>query len=283
VFGLVISGAPVLLLSGQENSGRLIMDLGISGKRALVCASSKGLGLGCAEALAEAGVNLVMNARGAEALEASAQAIRDAYGVGVVTVAADVTTEEGRARVLEAAEGVDILVNNAGGPPPGMWTDWDREDFISALDANMLAPIALIKALVPGMMERGWGRVVNITSQSVKAPIAILGLSNAARAGLTGYVAGTSRQVAGSGVTINNLLPGIHATDRAVSLDTGVSTAQGISIEQAKANRCATIPAGRYGTRQEFGATCAFLCSQHAGFIIGQNILLDGGAMNATL
>jgi 3-oxoacyl-[acyl-carrier protein] reductase len=259
------------------------MDLGISGKRALVCASSKGLGLGCAEALAEAGVNLVMNARGAEALEASAQAIRDAHGVEVVTVAADVTTEEGRARVLEAAEGVDILVNNAGGPPPGMWTDWDREDFIGALDANMLAPIALIKALVPGMMERGWGRVVNITSQSVKAPIAILGLSNAARAGLTGYVAGTSRQVAGSGVTINNLLPGIHATDRAVSLDTGVSTAQGISIEQAKANRCATIPAGRYGTRQEFGATCAFLCSQHAGFIIGQNILLDGGAMNATL
>ncbi|SLN69624.1 Bacilysin biosynthesis oxidoreductase YwfH [Roseovarius gaetbuli] len=259
------------------------MDLGIKGKRALVCASSKGLGLGCARALAEAGVNLVMNARGAEALEASAAAIRADFGVEVVTVAADVTTEEGRARLLEAASGVDILVNNAGGPPPGMWTDWEREDFIKALDANMLTPIALIKALVPGMMERGWGRVVNITSQSVKAPIAVLGLSNSARAGLTGYVAGTSRQVAGKGVTINNMLPGIHATDRAVSLDKGVTEAQGISMEEAKAQRCAGIPVGRYGTIEEFGATCAFLCSTHAGFIVGQNILLDGGGVNATL
>ncbi len=259
------------------------MDLGIKGKRALVCASSKGLGLGCARALAEAGVNLVMNARGAEALEAAAAAIRADYGVEVVTVAADVATEEGRARLLAAAEGVDILVNNAGGPPPGLWTDWEREDFIKALDANMLAPIALIKALVPGMITRGWGRVVNITSQSVKAPIAVLGLSNSARAGLTGYVAGTSRQVAGKGVTINNLLPGIHATDRAVSLDKGVSEAQGISMEEAKAQRCAGIPVGRYGTIEEFGATCAFLCSTHAGFIVGQNILLDGGGVNATL
>ncbi|UWQ52557.1 SDR family oxidoreductase [Leisingera caerulea] len=259
------------------------MDLGISGKRALVCASSKGLGLGCAEALAEAGVNLVMNARGAEALEASAQAIRDAYGVDVVTVAADVTTPEGQQQVLDAAEGVDILVTNAGGPPPGMWTDWDREDFIRALDANMLTPIALIKALVPGMMERGWGRVVNITSVSVKSPIPVLGLSNAARAGLTGYVAGTARQVAGKGVIINNLQPGIHATDRAEALDGGAAKAQGISVEDAKAQRCATIPAGRYGTRQEFGATCAFMCSQHAGFMVGQNILLDGGATNTTM
>ncbi|UWQ48479.1 SDR family oxidoreductase [Leisingera caerulea] len=259
------------------------MDLGISGKRALVCASSKGLGLGCAEALAEAGVNLVMNARGAEALEASAQAIRDAYGVDVVTVAADVTTPEGQQQVLDAAEGVDILVTNAGGPPPGMWTDWDREDFIKALDANMLTPIALIKALVPGMMERGWGRVVNITSVSVKSPIPVLGLSNAARAGLTGYVAGTARQVAGKGVIINNLQPGIHATDRAEALDGGAAKAQGISVEDAKAQRCATIPAGRYGTRQEFGATCAFMCSQHAGFMVGQNILLDGGATNTTM
>ncbi|CUH66874.1 3-oxoacyl-[acyl-carrier-protein] reductase FabG [Thalassovita gelatinovora] len=259
------------------------MDLGIAGKKALVCASSKGLGRGCAEALAEAGVNLVMNARGAEALETAAEEIRRKYGVEVTTVAADVTTEEGRARLLEAAGEVDILVNNAGGPPPGLWTDWDREDFIKALDANMLTPIALIKALVPGMMDRGWGRVVNITSQSVKAPIAVLGLSNSARAGLTGYVAGTSRQVAGSGVTINNLLPGIHATDRAVSLDTGVSQQQGISIEDAKANRCKTIPAGRYGTPEEFGAMCAFLSSQLSGFIVGQNILLDGGGVNATL
>ncbi|MFT6025101.1 MAG: 3-oxoacyl-[acyl-carrier protein] reductase [Ascidiaceihabitans sp.] len=259
------------------------MDLGIKGKRALVCASSKGLGLGCAEALAAAGVNLVMNARGSDALEASAQAIRDAYGVDVVTVAADIATAQGQAAVLAAAEGVDILVNNAGGPPPGMWSDWTRDDFIAALDANMLAPIAMMKALLPGMMDRGWGRVVNITSQSVKAPIAVLGLSNSARAGLTGYVAGTSRQVAGKGVTINNLLPGIHATDRAISLDTGVTKAKGISMDEAKAERCATIPAGRYGTREDFGSTCAFLCSTHAGFIIGQNILLDGGATNATL
>ncbi len=254
------------------------MELGIKGKRALVCASSKGLGLGCARALAAEGVNLVMNARGVEALEIAAQDIRDAFGVSVTTVACDVSTLDGQAKLIAAAEGVDILVNNAGGPPPGMWTDWERDDFIAALDANMLAPIALIKALVPGMMTRGWGRVVNITSVSVKSPIPVLGLSNAARAGLTGYVAGTARQVASAGVTINNLLPGIHATDRAVSLDSGVSAQQGISMEEAKAQRSATIPAGRYGTAAEFGATCAFLCSDHAGFIVGQNVLLDGGA-----
>ncbi|MFO7920103.1 MAG: SDR family oxidoreductase [Nioella sp.] len=259
------------------------MDLGISGKKALVCASSKGLGRGCAEMLAAEGVHLVLNARGAETLEATAEAIRAAHGVTVTPVSADITTEEGRARVLEAAGDVDILVNNAGGPPPGSWQDWERDDFIAALDANMLTPIALIKALVPGMMARGWGRVVNITSQSVKAPIPVLGLSNAARAGLTGYVAGTSRQVAGKGVIINNLLPGIHATDRAVSLDRGVSEQEGITMDEAKTRRAATIPAGRYGTPQEFGAACAFLCSQHAGFIVGQNLLLDGGAVNATL
>lgn len=259
------------------------MDLGIKGKKALVCASSKGLGLGCAEALAAAGVDLVMNARGAEALEASAERLRATYGVTIVTVAADVATEEGQAAVINAAQGVDILVNNAGGPPPGMWTDWDREDFIKALDANMLAPIALIKALVPAMMDRGWGRVVNITSQSVRAPIGVLGLSNSARTGLTGYVAGTSRQVAGKGVTINNLLPGIHATDRADALDGGVVAAKGITLEEARTERAAGIPAGRYGTRDEFGAACAFLCSQHAGFIVGQSILLDGGATNITM
>lgn len=259
------------------------MDLGIKGKRALVCASSKGLGLGCAEALAQAGVNLVMNARGAEALDAAAKAIRAEHGVEVITVAADITTPEGRAPVLEAAAGADILVTNAGGPPPGMWQDWSRDDFVKALDANMLTPIALMQALVPGMIEKGWGRVVNITSQSVKAPIPVLGLSNSARAGLTGFVAGTSRQVAQYGVNINNILPGIHATDRAESLDGGAAKAEGISLEQARMNRQATIPARRYGTRQEFGATCAFLCSQHAGFIVGQNILLDGGAVNATM
>ena len=259
------------------------MELGIKGKRALVCASSKGLGLGCARALAAEGVDLIMNARGVEALEASAAAIREEFGVNVEAIACDVTTPEGQARLIEAAQGVDILVNNAGGPPPGMWTDWDRDDFISALDANMLAPIALIKALVPGMMERGWGRVVNITSVSVKSPIPVLGLSNAARAGLTGYVAGTARQVAGAGVTINNLLPGIHATDRAVSLDTAVTKQQGITMAEAQAQRAATIPAGRYGTADEFGATCAFLCSHHAGFIVGQNVLLDGGAFASAM
>lgn len=259
------------------------MDLGIKGKSALVTASSKGLGLGCARALAAAGVNLTMNARGADALNAAADAIREEFGVEVRAVAADVTTEDGRAEVLEAAGQPDILVTNAGGPPPGLWSDWTREDFIGALDANMLTPIALMQACLPAMMERGWGRVVNITSGSVKAPIPQLGLSNTARTGLTGFVAGTSRQVAYAGVTINNLLPGIHDTDRAVALDTGVAKAEGISIEEARARREATIPAHRYGTKEEFGAACAFLCSQHAGFIVGQNIVLDGGAINATI
>lgn len=259
------------------------MELGIKGKRALVCASSKGLGLGCARALAAEGVDLIMNARGVGALEAAAGDIRSEFGVDVQAIACDVTTVEGQSKLIEAAQGVDILVNNAGGPPPGMWTDWERDDFIAALDANMLAPIALIKALVPGMMERGWGRVVNITSVSVKSPIPVLGLSNAARAGLTGYVAGTARQVAGNGVTINNILPGIHATDRAVSLDKAVTEQQGISMEEAQAQRAATIPSGRYGTSDEFGAACAFLCSHHAGFIVGQNVLLDGGAFASAM
>ena len=259
------------------------MDLGIAGKRALVCAGSKGLGRGCAEALAEAGVEIVLNARGAAALEATAADLRARFGVPVTSIPADITTEAGRAAVLAAAGQIDILVTNAGGPPPGIWSDWTRDDFIRALDANMLTPIALMTALLPGMIDRGWGRVVNITSQSVKAPIAQLGLSNAARTGLTGYVAGTARQVAPHGVTINNLLPGIHDTDRATALDSGVVKAQGIDMDAARAQRMATIPARRYGTAAEFGAACAFLCSQHAGFMVGQNILLDGGATNATL
>ncbi|MFP1644971.1 SDR family oxidoreductase [Pontitalea aquivivens] len=259
------------------------MDLGIRGKRALVCAGSKGLGRGCAEALAAAGVELVLNARGTPALEATAEAIRQAHGVPVTAIAADITTESGRAEVLAAAGGVDILVTNAGGPPPGLWSDWSRDDFIAALDANMLTPIALMQACLPGMIAQGWGRVVNITSQSVRAPIPQLGLSNSARAGLTGFVAGTARQVARHGVTINNLLPGIHATDRAIALDGGVARDQGLTLEEAAARRAATIPARRYGTAAEFGATCAFLCSAHAGFIVGQNILADGGATNLTI
>ena len=259
------------------------MDLGIAEKKALVCASSKGLGKGCALALAEAGVDLVLNARGSKALNETAEAIRSRFNVRVEAVVADITTPEGQEEVLTRAGAVDILVNNAGGPPPGMWSDWGRDDFMAALNANMLTPIALMSRLLPTMIEKGWGRVVNITSQSVKAPIAVLGLSNSARAGLTGYVAGTARQVAPFGVTINNLLPGVHDTDRIMSIDTQVSQSQGIPLEQVAKERSASIPAGRYGTIEEFGATCAFICSQHASFMVGQNILLDGGSVNATI
>lgn len=259
------------------------MDLGIAGKKALVCASSKGLGKGCALALAEAGVDLVLNARGSKALNETVEAIRSRFNVRVEAVVADITTPEGQEEVLTRAGAVDILVNNAGGPPPGMWSDWGRDDFMAALNANMLTPIALMSRLLPTMIEKGWGRVVNITSQSVKAPIAVLGLSNSARAGLTGYVAGTARQVAPFGVTINNLLPGVHDTDRIMSIDTQVSQSQGIPLEQVAKERSASIPAGRYGTIEEFGATCAFICSQHASFMVGQNILLDGGSVNATI
>ena len=259
------------------------MDLGIRGRRALICASSKGLGKGCAEALAGEGVDLVLNARGAESLEATAASIRSTYGVSVEAVAADITTEAGQAAVLEAAGDIDILVTNAGGPPPGLWSDWGRDDFIAAFDANLLTPIALIKAALPGMMDRGWGRIVNITSVAVKAPIPVLGLSNTARSGLTGYVAGVSRQVAGSGVTINNLLPGLHDTDRLVTLDKLDAGARGISEDDARQARMQSVPAGRFGTSEEFGAACAWLCSDKAGFVIGQNILLDGGAFPGAL
>ena len=259
------------------------MDLGIQGRRALICASSKGLGKGCAAALAGEGVDLILNARGAESLEATAANIRSTYGVSVVAVAADITTEAGQAAVLEAAGNIDILVTNAGGPPPGLWSDWGRDDFIAAFDANLLTPIALIKASLPGMMDRGWGRIVNITSVAVKAPIPVLGLSNTARSGLTGYVAGVSRQVAGSGVTINNLLPGLHDTDRLITLDKVDAGARGISEEDARQARMQSVPAGRFGTSEEFGAACAWLCSDKAGFVIGQNILLDGGAFPGAL
>ncbi len=259
------------------------MDFGIRGKRALICASSKGLGRGAAEALAGEGVELVLNARGAEALEATAAAIRTAHGVAVTTVAADITTEDGRARVLGAAGEIDILVTNAGGPPPGNWTDWNRDDFIAAIDANMLSAVALMQAIVPGMMDRGWGRVVNITSRSVKAPIPALGLSNTARAGLTGFVAGMSRQVAGSGVTVNNVLPGSHDTDRIRGMDARTAAAKGIELADQTAMRRAGNPTGRDGDAGDFGAVVAFVCSQQARFMVGQNILVDGGDVNATL
>jgi len=259
------------------------MDFAINGKRALVCAGSRGLGRGVAEALAGEGVALVLNARGAKALEATAAAIRAAHGVPVTAVAADITTAEGRAKVLAEAGALDILITNAGGPPAGAWTDWDRDDFIAAIDANMLPAIALMQAVVPGMMARGWGRVVNITSRSVKAPLPALGLSTTARAGLTGFVAGMSRQVAASGVTINNVLPGSHDTDRIRALDRHRAEATGIGIDEQRAARLARNPVGRDGTTQEFGAVCAFLCSRQAANIVGQNVLTDGGETNATI
>ena len=259
------------------------MDLGIGGKRALVCAGSKGLGRGCAEALAAEGVEIVLNARSLDVLESTAEEIRRTHNVSVTTIAADVTTDEGRQQILDHAEAIDILVNNAGGPPPGNWRDWSHEDFLSAFDANAYSAIALMKALVPAMGERGWGRVVNITSVSVKQSIGVLGLSNTARAALTGFVAGIARDVAHQGVAINNLLPGLHATDRTIGLDSYEASMTKESIEAVRQRRQSTIPASRYGTATEFGAACAFLCSQHAAFMIGQNVLLDGGAFNSTL
>jgi 3-oxoacyl-[acyl-carrier protein] reductase len=259
------------------------MDLGIAGRWALVCAASKGLGKGCAMALAGEGVNVVITARGAEALNATAAEIRAAFpAVQVVAVAGDITTPDGRAAALAACPQVDILVNNAGGPPPGDFRDWNRDDWIRALDANMLTPIELIKATVDGMMARGFGRIVNITSAAVKAPIPILGLSNGARAGLTGFVAGLSRETVAKNVTINALLPGPFDTDRLKQ--TMTKRGQGNeSFEETMKREAQGNPARRFGTIEEFGAACAFLCSVHAGYITGQNLLLDGGSFRGTL
>jgi 3-oxoacyl-[acyl-carrier protein] reductase len=259
------------------------MDLGLKGKKAIVCASSKGLGKGCAMALAQEGVDLVINSRSADALEATAEEIRKATGVNVTAVACDVTTEEGRAAVLAACPNPDILVNNAGGPPPGDFRDWDRDDWIKALDANMLTPIFLIKATVDGMIERKFGRIVNVTSGAVKAPIEILGLSNGARTGLTGFIAGLSRKTVRHNVTINNLLPGPFDTDRLKQTMAGAAKAAGKSVEEIAAERAAMNPAGRFGTAEEFGHACAYLCSANSGFITGQNLLLDGGAFPGTM
>lgn len=253
------------------------MDFGIRGRNAIVCGASKGLGRGCAEALAAEGVNVVIVARGAEALEATAQEIRQKTGVTVTAVACDITTPEGRARVLAACPQPDILINNAGGPPPGDFRNWTRDDWIAALDANMLTPIELMKATVDGMMARGFGRIVNITSGAVKAPIDVLGLSNGARAGLTGFVAGLSRKTVAKNVTINNLLPGAFDTERLGKTIAASAAAAGKSPEEAAEARRRSIPAQRFGTAEEFGAMCAFLCSVQAGYMTGQNVLLDGG------
>jgi 3-oxoacyl-[acyl-carrier protein] reductase len=259
------------------------MDLGIAGKWALVCAASKGLGKGCAQALAREGVNVVITARGEEALQATARELRALAGAAEVrAVAGDITTPEGRAAALAACPQVDLLVNNAGGPPPGVFRDWDRDAWIKALDANMLTPIELMKAVLDPMLARGFGRIVNITSAAVKAPIDILGLSNGARSGLTGFVAGLARKTVAQNVTINNLLPGAFDTDRLRNTMAGAARQSGQSLEAVLDARRQNIPARRYGTAEEFGAACAFLCSAQAGYITGQNVLIDGGAYPGT-
>ncbi len=253
------------------------MDLGIRGRRAIVCASSKGLGKACAEALAEVGVDLVINARNAAELDKVAAAIRSAHKVKVTPIAIDVTTPAGRQAVLAACPEPDIIVNNAGGPPPGDFRQWSRDQWMAAIDANMLTPIEFMKATVDGMMARGFGRIVNITSSAVKAPIESLGLSNGARSGLTGFVAGLARKTVRRNVTINNLLPGSFATDRLESFIRHTAQVQKKTRDEAAAELAAQNPAGRFGQPPEFGAACAFLCSAHAGYITGQNWLLDGG------
>jgi len=253
------------------------MDLGIAGRRALVCAASKGLGRGCAQALADAGCEVTIVARNAELLRRTAEEIGARAGRTVAYVVADITTPEGREAALATCREPDILVNNAGGPPPGDFRDWDRNAWLRAIDANMLTPIELIKATVDVMISRKFGRIVNITSSAVKAPIDVLGLSNGARSGLTGFIAGLARKIAVHNVTINNLLPGSFDTDRLRATVEARAKAQGKTFDDAlQAGRAAT-PAGRFGNIEEFGATCAFLCSVHAGYIVGQNVLIDGG------
>jgi 3-oxoacyl-[acyl-carrier protein] reductase len=258
------------------------MDLGLKGRTALVCAASKGLGKACAMALAREGVIVTITARTSETLTATAAEIRSATGATVIAVVGDITTPEGRAQALAACPTPDILINNAGGPPPGDFRDWNRDDWIKAIDANMLTPIELIKSTVDGMMGRGFGRIVNITSSAVKAPIDYLGLSNGARAGLTGFVAGLARKTVKSNVTINNQLPGPFETDRMRGSTIANAKKAGIDPDKALADRAAQNPANRFGQPDEFGAVCAFMCSIHAGYMNGQNILLDGGSYPGT-
>jgi 3-oxoacyl-[acyl-carrier protein] reductase len=261
------------------------MDLGIRGKQALVCGASKGLGRGCAAALAAEGVHVTVVARRDEVLQATVAEIRRltaATGATVTPVACDITTVEGRLKALAACPQPDILITNAGGPPTGDFRNWSRDDWIAALDANMLTPIELIKATVDDMMARGFGRIINITSSAVKAPIDILGLSNGARSGLTGFVAGLARKTVLHNVTINNLLPGPFDTDRLNAILSSAAQTAGKSLDAVREARRLQNPAQRFGTAAEFGAVCAFLCSTHAGYMTGQNILLDGGAYPGT-
>jgi len=259
------------------------MDLGIRGRTALVCAASKGLGKGCAMSLAREGVNLVITARGEEAVQATAKEIKNLFGTNVTPVVGDITTPAGRDAALKACPSPDIVVNNAGGPPPGDFRSWEREDWVKALDANMIAPILLIRAVIDGMIARRFGRIVNITSGAVKMPIAELGLSNGARTGLTGFIAGLSRTTVQHNVTINNLLPGPFDTDRLRStIEFNAKRLGKTPAEVAKA-RAEGNPAKRFGTIEEFGDACAYLCSAQAGYITGQNLLMDGGAFPGTL
>lgn len=258
------------------------MDFGLRGRKAIVCAASKGLGRSCARALAREGVDLVITARTKDTLEAAAEEIRRDFGVAVTTVPGDITTEAGREATLAAMPSPDILVNNAGGPPPGDFRNWDRDVWLKAIDANMLTPIFLIKAVVDGMCERQFGRIVNITSASVRSPIPTLGLSNGARAGLTGFVAGLSRQVAHRNVTINGLLPGPFLTDRLRTNTADAAAKAGVSAEAMAQERMSAVPAKRFGDPDEFGDACAFLCAASSGFIIGQNLVLDGGMFNSS-
>ena len=260
-----------------------MLDLRIKGKKAIVCAASKGLGKACATSLGRAGVELTITARTADTLEATAEEIRRETGAKVTSVAGDITTEEGRAAALAACPNPDILVNNAGGPPHGDFRDWGLEDWQKAVNANMLTPIMLIKAVIDGMCERRFGRIVNITSASVKSPIPILGMSNGARAGLTGFVAGLARQVARYNVTINGLLPGPFLTDRLRSGIEFEARKENVSFEEMLAKRGQSNPTGRVGDPAEFGDACAFLCAASSGFIVGQNLLLDGGAFNSSM
>ena len=259
------------------------MNLGISGRTAIVCGASKGLGRGCAAALAKDGVRIILNARDAATLERTAQEIRAVATAQVVPIAADATTAEGRAALVQACPDPDILVTNSGGPPPGDFRDWDEADWHRAVQNNMVAHILLIKAVIDGMIARRFGRIVNITSAAVKAPYPSLGLSNGARAGLTGFVAGLAREVVKHGVTINNLLPGSHETDRLRAIVAREAESEGIPFEAALAKSKAAEVAGRFGTVDEFGAVCAFLCSAHTGYITGQNLLIDGGYYHGTM
>jgi 3-oxoacyl-[acyl-carrier protein] reductase len=259
------------------------MDLGIKGKKAIVCAASKGLGKGCAAALAREGVEVTICARGAEALNSTADELRKGISAKVTTVVCDVTTEDGRRQLLAACPDPDILINNAGGPPPGDFKEFALDDWRKAVEGNMLTPIALIRATVYGMIDRGFGRIVNITSASIKQPIAALELSNGARLGLTGAVAVLARKASRNNVTINGILPGPFDTDRLRGTSQKMAEARQVPLSVVDAERKAAVPAGRYGTPHEFGAVVAFLCSTHAGFITGQNLLIDGGGYLGSL